>query len=272
MFPCLRAPTRNEPIGEWLRWSEVDDDDDEAVRHATVLSLGREATSPCPGGSRNRFSTTARWEPVRYTASDGQPGCGIRIADSAMAIRLLSCAIEQVADWHSNLFVETHVAAFVAVAEQYSQSPARFSVECDNIVSRWLGNAREFQVEISWHRDSAANAERLRATMQSRPLVEFASVALALVLVRRVWPLGRLDVTDYGDRADYRSRRRKIVLEVSGTEVAGELGRRHREKVAQARDNPFGWDACVVVCGFLARGHRVRFSRHSLEETEHVEG
>ncbi len=26
--------------------------------------------------------------------------------------------------------------------------------------------------------------------------------------------------------------------------------RRHREKAAQALDNPYGWGACVVVCAF----------------------
>lgn len=56
------------------------------------------------------------------------------------------------------------------------------------------------------------------------------------------------------------------VLEISGTETLSELGRRHREKVVQAMANPFGWDACVVVCAFSARGHRIRFTRHRLEE------
>jgi hypothetical protein len=59
--------------------------------------------------------------------------------------------------------------------------------------------------------------------------------------------------------------------EVSGTEVSAELTRRHREKVAQARDNPFGWEACVAVCAFSPAGHRVRFSKHSIEEAERVE-
>jgi hypothetical protein len=31
-------------------------------------------------------------------------------------------------------------------------------------------------------------------------------------------------------------------VEISGTKVPAELGRRHREKVAQARDNLFCWD------------------------------
>src|SRR2546423_1048676 len=152
-----------------------------------------------------------------------------------MAARLLRCAIEQVADWHPHLFVEPHVVAFVAVASQHSPSPARFDVVCDNVTSRWLGKAAEFRLEVAWHKDTAEKAERLRSTMQSGPLVELASVALALILGKRVVPLGRLDVTDYGQRADYHTRRRKLVLEISGTQLPAELGRRHREKVAQAR-------------------------------------
>jgi hypothetical protein len=189
-----------------------------------------------------------------------------------MAARFLRCAIEQIEDWHFNLFAVPHIVAFVAVAKQYSHSPALFAVECDNITSRWLGKTVAFQLEVAWHKDTAAKAERMRATVQSGPLVELASVALALILGRRVVSLGQLDVTDYGARADYRSRKRKMVLEVSGTEVPAELGRRHREKIAQARDNPFGWDAYVVVCAFSHAGHRIRFSRHRFQEGKHGQG
>jgi hypothetical protein len=189
-----------------------------------------------------------------------------------MAPRLLCCAIEEVPGWHANLFVEPHVVAFVAVAGQYSPSPARFEVECRKVVSRWLGKAGECRLEVSWQDATAEKAARLRATMQAGPLVELATVALALILGHRVVPLGRLFVTDHGERADYRARKRKAVLEVSGTEVAAELERRHREKVAQARDNPFGWDAYVVVCAISAGGHRIRFTRHPFEEAEHGEG
>lgn len=79
--------------------------------------------------------------------------------------------------------------------------------------------------------------------------------------------LGPLDVTQYGERADYRAPRTKRVLEISGTETLSELGRRHREKIVQALENPFGWDAYVVVTGFSARGHRVRFSSCLVEDT-----
>jgi hypothetical protein len=189
-----------------------------------------------------------------------------------MAPRLLRCAIEEVADWHANLYVEPHVVAFVAVAGQYAPPPALFGVECSNVASRWLGKSAECQLEVSWQDDTAEKAARLRATMQARPLLELASVALALILGSRVVPLGQLLVTDHGDRVDYRARKRKAVLEVSGTENPAELGRRHQEKVAQARANPFGWEAYVVVCAFCAEGHRIRFTRHPFEEALHGEG
>jgi hypothetical protein len=58
-----------------------------------------------------------------------------------MAGRVLRCAIEQLVDWHVNLFLEPHVVAFVAVANKYSQSPARFDVECANIEETDYGKA-----------------------------------------------------------------------------------------------------------------------------------
>jgi len=188
-----------------------------------------------------------------------------------MPVRRIACAIEQIADWHANLFVEPHIIAFVAVAHQYSTSPACIDVTCSNIVSRRLGKAAEFRLEVSWHNDTAEKAARLRATMQSRPLVELASISLALILTRRVVSLGKMDVTDYGARADYRSRSRRVVVEVSGTEAPTEFERRHREKIAQARDNPFRWAAYVVVCSFSTQ-HRVRFSHHKIKEADHGKG
>jgi hypothetical protein len=189
-----------------------------------------------------------------------------------MAPRLLRCAIEAIADWHANLYVEPHVVAFVAVAGQYSPSPALFEIECSNVSSRWLGKADECRLDVSWGDETTEKAARLRVTIQPSQLVEQAAVALAMILGSRVVPLGPLDVTKIGARADYRAWKRKAVLEVSGTEVPGELGRRHREKVAQARDNPFRWDAYVVVCAFSAGGHRIRFTRHPFEEGQHGEG
>jgi hypothetical protein len=87
-----------------------------------------------------------------------------------------------------------------------------------------------------------------------------AATAMALVIVHHVVHLGRLVVTQYGDRTDYRSTERSCMLEVSGTETRSTLGRRHRQKVAQAVRNPFGWDAYVVVCAFSSLGHQIRLS------------
>jgi hypothetical protein len=188
-----------------------------------------------------------------------------------MALRVLRCAIEDIANWHPQLYLEPHVVACTAVMSQYSESPGKFEVDCLNIVSRWLRKAPRFTLEASWTEETADKAKRLQSTMQSRPLVEMAAVALAMVLAYHVVPLGQLDVTEFGDRADYRSLKVPRVLEISGTETLSELGRRHREKVTQALANPFGWDSYVVVVAFSTRGHRIRFSQHRVEDTEHGE-
>jgi hypothetical protein len=102
--------------------------------------------------------------------------------------------------------------------------------------------------------------------MQQKPVVEMAAIALAFMLARRPLALGQLDLKEYGARADYRSPGAECVLEFSGTEDVSELGRRQREKVAQALDNTYGWGACVIVSGFSANGHRIRISRHGPTE------
>ncbi len=182
-----------------------------------------------------------------------------------MPSRILRCAIEDLTLWHPSLYVEPHAVAFVAVTGQYSIPPAPFAVEFDGVESRWLGDARNLALEVSWSEETVDKAERLRATMQPRPFLELAAVAVALLLTHRVVPLGLLNAIEHGGRADYRSATVRRVLEISGTENPGELRRRHREKVEQALANPFGWDAYVVVCAFTAEGHRVLFSGHRRE-------
>jgi hypothetical protein len=184
---------------------------------------------------------------------------------------VLRCAIEDLAAWHPSFYVEPYAVAFVAVTGQYSVPPASFLVECKGIKSRWLGKSRQFTLQTSWTEETIDKAERLRTTMPTRSLVEFAAVAVALVLVHKLVPLGILNVMEQGGRADYRSTMMKRVLEISGTESLADLGRRHREKVAQALANPFRWDAYVVVCAFSAEEHRVRFSRHRWKESPYAE-
>lgn len=106
--------------------------------------------------------------------------------------------------------------------------------------------------------------------MQSKSLVELSAIALASILVSRIVLLGQLDVTNYGERADYRSVDVPSVLEISGTESLSEITRRHREKIAQALENPLGLDAYVVICGFSDEKHRIRFSYHRWQHSSEV--
>jgi hypothetical protein len=184
-----------------------------------------------------------------------------------MPLRILRCAVEDLERWYPRLFLEAHSVAGVAVMRRYSDPPATFEVKCEGITSRWLGEDSTFRLEVSWAEETAAKAVRLLATMQQKPVVEMAALALAFILARRLLALGQLDLNEYGERADYRSLSAQCVLEVSGTEDISELGRRHREKVAQALDNTYGWGACVVVCAFSAKGHRIRVSRHNPAES-----
>jgi hypothetical protein len=179
-----------------------------------------------------------------------------------MPLRTLRCAIEDLEGWYPRLFLEPYIVACVAVMSRYSAAPATFDVACEGIASRWLGQESALRLEASWAEETAARANRLLATMQQKPVVELASLALAFVLARRLLALGQLDLDDYGERADYRWPTPECVLEVSGTEDSSVLGRRHRQRVARALDNTYGWRACVVVCAFSARGHRIRVSRH----------
>ena len=145
---------------------------------------------------------------------------------------------------------------------EYSDSPASFDAQAENIAAA----EEEFRLDLSWPQSAQTKAERLRATMQRKPLVELAATAVALMVAHRLLNLGEIDITAYGDRADFRAVRRRCVLEISGTEVAAEFDRRRREKVAQAVANPFGWEAYVIVCLFSAKGHRLRISRHAYGE------
>ena len=181
--------------------------------------------------------------------------------------RTLRCKIEDLGNWHPWFFLEPQVIASVAVLARHGESPAGIDVDCLNVESAWLRGAEMFRLEVSWSPETERKAERLRSTVQSRPLVEMAATALALTITHHVLRLGQLDVTRYGERTDYRSTRIPCMLEVSGTEVPGELGRRHRQKIAQASRNPLGWDAYVVVCAFSSLGHRIRLSFHRVQET-----
>jgi hypothetical protein len=185
--------------------------------------------------------------------------------------RTLRCNIENLAKWHPWFFLEPQIVACAAVLARHGRPPAIFEVDCFNIESAWLGDAARFRLAVTWSTETEEKAERLRATVQSRPLIEMAATGLALMIAHHLLHLGQLDVTQYGDRTDYRSTRIPCMLEVSGTESLSELGRRHRQKIAQASLNPLGWDAYVVVCAFSSSGHRIRCSYHRVQEPANEE-
>ena len=186
-----------------------------------------------------------------------------------MPTLLLQCVIEELQDWHPRLFLEPHIVACVAVLSQYSDAPAIITVECHDIESVRLGGESELQLKLLWSPHTQEKADRLRATIQSSPVLEMGSCALGFLLVYQLLSADQLDVTQYGNRADYRFLDAHCVLEISGTERTGEFERRHREKVAQALANPLRWDAFVVVCAFAPDGHRIRFSFHRNKDKRH---
>jgi hypothetical protein len=172
-------------------------------------------------------------------------------------MRVLRLAIEKVVGWHASLFLEPHAVACAAILTRYSGSPAAFDLEWQKGT---LAPARPEQrrLLISWSDRMTTRAERLRRTTQRKQLVEMAALALAFLVAYRVARLREWDVTRYGEHVDYRSLQRKIVLEVSGTESPRLFERRHRQKLLQAAQNPWGFSSLVVICGFFAAGHRIR--------------
>jgi hypothetical protein len=183
-----------------------------------------------------------------------------------MTQRDVECTIEELAAWYPRLFVEPYIVACVAILSKYSNSPASLEVDCEGIDGRALGTGGRFRLRVSWKDVTVEKSGRLRATMPSSEVVELASVALAFLLARRLLGLRQLIVTSRGERADYLAPGVSRVLEVSGTESLSEMRRRHRDKVAQAVQNPLGWNAFVIVCGFAATGHRIRVSAHPWRE------
>jgi len=184
-----------------------------------------------------------------------------------MTHQTLHCEIERLAEAYPSLFLEPHVVSCVAILSQYGPPPAVIRVSCENIESPRWPELTELVVDLSWRPETLSQATRLLATIQRKPLVEMASCALTMLLVYHVLDGAALDVTQYGDRADYRFLDRASVLEISGTENVAHLDRRHREKVVQASANPMQRDAFVSVCVFSESGHQIRFSFHRWESS-----
>lgn len=118
------------------------------------------------------------------------------------------------------------------------------------ITLRDIGNVGERQItlRLTW---SASSAPAQRLGVAGRTITEWAACGLACVALARYTRARMYQVTGDGDRFDYwvREGEREYGLEVSGT-LTDEIETRHRAKVLQLQDNPYGVDGYVVVAGF----------------------
>jgi hypothetical protein len=132
-------------------------------------------------------------------------------------------------------------------------------VELRDIGDAGTGQRR---LELHW---PAASVPAEALAVSERHVTEWAACAIACVVAHVYGQLQVCAVTGDGDRFDYwvTDGQRQLGLEVSGT-VSGDLEARHRAKVEQLLDNPFGVDGYVVVVDFEAR--RVIFSFHQYQE------
>lgn len=98
-----------------------------------------------------------------------------------------------------------------------------------------------------------------------RTVTEWAACGVACAALARYTLLCISSVTANGDRFDYwvDDGQREYGLEVSGT-IADDLEARHRLKVRQLLDNPYGVDGFVIVVGFALK--EVIFSFNRFEE------
>jgi hypothetical protein len=175
-------------------------------------------------------------------------------------------AIEDIVGAHPDLYLEHCMVMAVALMGRQSASPCEFIVRHEGFRTAALPGDGSFRPRVSWEEETAVPAARVWLTEQPKPIVERAAVALAALVIGRLVPHGQMRVTQQGERADYWLPRVRCALEISGTQHARELQRRHREKTAQLLGNPRGWSGYVVVCCFAPTSRMIRWSFHTHKE------
>ena len=104
--------------------------------------------------------------------------------------------------------------------------------------------------------------------VQDKVVTELAACGIACAVAPFYTGLRVRSVADEGDRFDYwlGDDKETFGLEVSGTLSSGraDLEARHRAKVRQLRENPYGVDGFVVIVGLEMR--EMILSRHRFEE------
>jgi hypothetical protein len=101
--------------------------------------------------------------------------------------------------------------------------------------------------------------------VSERTITEWAALGLACVVLARYTSVRVQQVAGDGDRFDFwvSDGEREYGLEVSGT-ITDEVETRHRSKVRQWRENPYGVDGYVIVAGFAE--YNIICSFHRFEE------
>jgi hypothetical protein len=157
-------------------------------------------------------------------------------------MRTFEWPIDDIVAAHPDLYLEHSTVMAVALMSRQGRSPCDFLVRCEGFSPPDLEGEAIFHLRCAWDERMAATAARVWVTEQPGPIVERAAVALAALAFAHLIPDGQMRVTRRGDRADYWLPRLRCALEISGTEQARELSRRHRRKTVQLMANRRGWN------------------------------
>jgi hypothetical protein len=138
-----------------------------------------------------------------------------------------------------------------------------------SVVLRNVDNVEERQrtIRLVWNTSSVPT---LPAGVQEHTITEWAACGVACAILSLYTGLRVRSVAEVGDRFDYwvGDGEYEYGLEVSGTmaESEEELEGRHRVKVRQLLENPYGVDGYVIVVGFTMR--QIILSFHHFEENQ----
>jgi hypothetical protein len=170
-----------------------------------------------------------------------------------------SFRLETIGELHA---LATHLFVPFAVArlqENPKTTETVLTIELRDIEGE---TTEERQLRVTWDPPSVP---QLPLGIQDNPLTEWAALGVACVVIWHFAGMRLHAVAAEGDRFDFWGLQgtQEVALEISGTTTAN-LEDRHREKVQQLRDNPYGSDGYVVVVGFATR--RVIFSFHRFDE------
>jgi hypothetical protein len=172
----------------------------------------------------------------------------------------LSYFIEEISAFHPNLELNNAILSAVGVMKDYSEIPYNFTLKCHDIASELFNVPNQILLNVYWRNETQIRAENILRTYQRNRIVEDAAIAIACILFPKIVNF-ELEVAYLGERADYWTTDRRYMVEISGTERAREFRSRHRKKIKQFLQNPYGKGGFVVVCDFSKK--RILLSFHT---------